>query len=75
MAELIGKTSSTEYDGDKVISTWRIPAQSKGLARRQAKANERIKGRKNVEVGDVEKIEDGSLPGQKIYAVEVTADR
>lgn len=75
MIELVGRTSSTEFDGGKVDSTWRIPALSESLARRQARANERIKGRSGVEVTNAQKIEDGGFPGQKIYAVEVTADR
>jgi len=75
MVELTGKTSKTNFSGGKVESTWRIPAQSESLAKRQAKVNERVKGRSNVEVGDVEKIEDGDLPGQSIYSVETVADR
>jgi len=75
MVELVGRTSGTEFDGDQVISTWRIPALSESMARRQARLNERIKGRNNIEVGEAEMIEKGSFPGQKIYAVEVTADR
>lgn len=65
----------TNVQGGEIHDQWRIPAQAERLARRQAKANATIKGRNNVEIVSVEKIEDGSLPGQSIYRVDTASSR
>lgn len=75
MVELIGRIVETSIENDRILDEWRIPSPSAGLARRQAKANARIKGREGIENVSVEKIGKGSLPGQKIYIVTTSSER
>jgi hypothetical protein len=75
MVELIGKIASTKVQEDRIIDEWRMPAQTDGLARRQATANARIKGRNDVEIKSVEENGNGSLPGQSIYTVTTSSAR
>lgn len=73
--QIFGFIDNTRSTSDKIINRWGIPAQTKGLARRQAKINARIKHGQSAEVLNVDEGGEGSLPGQTIYFVETRVDR
>ena len=73
--QIFGVTESTRIVDGNIINEWRIPAQSEGLARRQARANARIKHGRRGEVEGIERVGSGRIPGQKIYLVEVSTQR
>ena len=73
--QIFGVTESTRTVNGRIINEWRTPAQSESLARRQAKANSRVKHGRRGEVESIERVGSGSLPGQKMYLVEVSTQR
>jgi len=73
--ELFGTLLNTRSRSNEIVNEWRIPAQSEGLARRQARANARIKNGTSSEVSSVTQEGSGSLPGQKIFVVETSTPR
>lgn len=75
MVEVIGKIRETRVEGDKLLDTWRVPAQAERLARRKVKTNATIKGREGLEIQSVEKIGEGSLPFQSIYEIVTSSQR
>lgn len=75
MVELFGWIEDTTSTGDEIETVWRIPAQSERMARRQAKANQRIKDASGSEVTSVTRVRSGDLPGQSIYQVETVSER
>lgn len=75
MVEIFGEVeSSSIVNGDQIV-IYRIPAISKSAAKARARGNNRLKGLTSPEITSVEKIANGSLPGQSIYSVEVTSAR
>jgi len=71
MVEIFGTTvRNFTRDGNQVI-VFKIPALSKLTARRRANFNARVKGISNRDISEPEVIEDGDLPGQSIFSVEV----
>jgi hypothetical protein len=75
MTEIIGTLESTTTEGNTISDTWRLPAISKRQARLQARANARLKGRPSPNVTSINEIEDGDLPLQSIYRVEMESER
>lgn len=75
MAEVFGRVESTEVTDGKQITNFRIPAMAQNFAEQRASANIRLKGLTNGSITDVQQIDQGSIPGQKIYEVTVESDR
>lgn len=75
MVEVTGSVIEQSVENGSLRTVFRIPAQSEGLAVRQANLNAGLKGYSGIEVVNTEKISEGSLPGQSIYAVTVTSRR
>lgn len=73
--QIFGYIENTRSTANKIVNTWGIPAQSEGLAKRQASLNARVKYGSKGEVVSVEEDGQGSLPGQKIYLVKTEVPR
>lgn len=71
MVEIFGKIAGSEMRNGKQVFTFRIPALSRSVAQQRAKLNAGIKNMSNPQVVRVEEIQQGQLPGQTIYSVEV----
>jgi hypothetical protein len=57
------------------VTEFAIPAVAKTVAKRKARVNARVKGLDNPRVGEPQLEGQGSIPGQKMYVVEVTSNR
>ena len=75
MVEITGTHLGSDVEDEHIVDTWRLPALGERQVRYEARANARFKGREGVEVGDVSEIEQGDLPGQKIYEVQTRSRR
>ena len=72
MVELFGKVDSVKTRDDKQITTFRIPAVSKQLAKTRANINARLKGLREFSLENIEKTDDETdVPAQSIYLVEL----
>ena len=72
MVEFFGRTVSSEVQNGQQLISFRIPAISRSLARRRAMVNARIKEVQSPEVSNIEIIEQGQIPGQNIFLVEIS---
>lgn len=71
MVEFFGTLSRSTVQNGQRVNEFRIPAFSSRAARGRARANARIKGLDDFELRDPEEVDQGDVPGQSIYLVEV----
>lgn len=73
MVRVFGTVVDTDTERGITTLKFKIPAFAKGTARRRAVRNANVKGFNDVEVKELQVFEEGDLPGQIIYLVELEA--
>jgi len=75
MVEVLTVQEPTVVQNGNVVTTFRVPAISKTIARRRAKGNARLKGLESPEIREVNEVAPGGIPGQTIYEIKVVTRR
>lgn len=75
MVQFFGRTEATDVRNGQLITVFRIPAFSEGMARRRANLNVRAKSLNNASIESIEQVAQGDLPGQGIYDATIISAR
>jgi len=73
MPQIFGVVEKSYQKDGQQITVFRIPAVSKTIAKQRAKINARIKSLSGSSVSSVNQAGKSSIPGFKLFDVEITS--